>query len=547
MIKSSQPKRGLFLMKLKLTWLCLILMFMMSMIPSVSHADEAILRYPLTADPETLNPFTSETIIASTVLGNIYDGLVDYDFANNAVIPSLAERWEESLDEQGRSVYTFYLRSGVLFHAVEGLDTNPEARQVTADTILWNYLLALSGDEGISKRANTLAAILGAEAYTKGEADSVEGLKVLDPMTFQITLAEPDRLFLINGAGLAIASPAAYEQLGADFSNLPVGTGPFRFAEWKRDEYLLLEANPDYWLADLPKLDGIRFLNYADPVTALLAYQEDELDLLTTIPIGQRNSVMGQFEGEFNEMPSLHLRYFGFNMGNGFLAEQPLVRQAMNYALDRVTAWDIFAEGARFPANLGMLPPSMPASTPTTIYTYDIDKAAQLLVEAGFPNGEGIPTITLNVLSGLENEPHVLLWQQALEQLGITLELKIEDNATYWDTITNDDTMIFISGWAAGLNDPSDVFDYLITDPTSAIKYHNPEVEDLLKAARQEIDPTQREALYQQAHDLIMTDSVVVASAYGKVSWLQKPWVEGFTPASGGLQTARLEQVSLAQ
>jgi len=529
----------------KLLLLLILLLLCVPIVTITAQDDQQILRYPILADPEHLNPFTSETIAIATVTSNIYEGLIRYDSETGEAVPSLAERWEISENDKGSMVYTFYLREGVLFHLADGITYAEGERELTADDVLWNYQLALNPDENISARATLLQVIQGAEDFFNGEAEAVSGLRVIDDYTFEITLEVPDRLFLINGAGLAITSPTAYQQLGDDFNDTPIGTGPFHLVEWRRDDYLLLEAYPDYWNPEYPKIDAIRFINYADANTAVLDYREDQLDLLLDIPGSQRTLITEEFADDYNEEASLHIRYFGFNMQSGFLAENPLVRQALNYALDRETAWNILDEGARIPADKGILPPSMPASTPSTIYTYDLEKAAELLVEAGFPNGEGLPTIVINVLASISEEAHLVVWKQDLAELGVNVEFKVEDGATYWDTIESEDAMVFVNGWAAALIDPSDVFDYIIYAGDNSMHYHNPEVDELLEQARVESNDDLRNELYQQVHDIVMADSPIVVSAYGKITWLQKAWVEGFNPGSGGAYTAPLWQVSL--
>jgi ABC-type transport system substrate-binding protein len=138
-----------------------------------------------------------------------------------------------------------------------------------------------------------------------------------------------------------------------------------------------------------------------------------------------------------------------------------------------------------------------------------------------------------------------VLWVEALTELGVKVKTEVLDGGTYWDRIVQDDAMVFINGWAAGIPDPSDVFDFLILDGRGSMGYNNPAVNDLLRQARLELDEDARTALYQQAHDLIMADAPVVVSAYSKVSWLQKPWVKDFMPGGGGTYTAPLWKVSL--
>lgn len=531
------------------------LLLVASLFVGVVGAQDNVLRYPITTDPEHLNPFIADTIAIGTVTRNIYQGLTRYNPQTGEVEPAIAESWTITENDEGQQVFTFNIRQGVRFHAVDGVTY--EQPEVTAETILWNYMVALSGDSNVSIRAEELDFILGAAEYTAAMRElldegeevplimdmDVPGLQVIDDYTFAITLAEPDRLFLINGM-ISITSPEAYEQLGERFDLTPVGTGPYQFVEWLRDDRIVLTAHPDFYLEGLPANDGVIFVNYPDANTALLDYREGNLDFLFAFPSGQRNAIIEEFTEDFNERPGLHVRYWGFNMRVGFLSENLLVRQALSHALDRETAWDILAEGARFPATVGFLPPSMPASTPATIYDYDLERAAELLAEAGFPNGEGLPTIRIHLLEVISGEGQVVLWQEALTELGVDVEFVVEDGGTYWTSIVDDDAMVFQNGWAAGLVDPSDVFDYLILDARGSMRYDNPEVNDLLRQARVELDEDAREALYQQAHDLIMADAVVIPSGYSKVTWLQKSHISGFEPGGGGTYTAPLWLVS---
>jgi peptide/nickel transport system substrate-binding protein len=534
---------------------------LVSMVFAASAQDDAdIIQYPITVDPEHLNPFIADTISIGTVNRNIYEGLTRYNSVTGDIDPAIAESWEVSTNADGQQVFTFNIREGVLFHDIADVDL--ESRAVTASDILWNYKVALHPDQDISLQSGNpnFQAIAGATEYTaalqamidEGAEEvplvlddmDIPGLQVLDESTFQITLEAPNRLFLINGM-VSITSPEAYTELGDDFNDTPVGTGPYQFVEWLREDRVILEANPDYYIEGLPRNDGIRFTNYGDAQTVLLDYREDNVDFLFAFPSGQRAAIIDEFSAEFNEKPGLHQRYWGFNMETGFLAENPLVRQALAHSLDRSTAWDIFEEGARFPADQGFLPPSMPASEPSVIYNYDLERAAELLQEAGFPNGEGLPVMEIHLLEVISDEAQVVVWQEALTELGMEVEFIIEDGSTYWDSIVEDDAMIFQNGWAAGLVDPSDVFDYLIYQGEGSMRYDNAAVNELLDQARAELDPATREDLYQQAHNIIMEDAVVIPSAYSKVSWLQKPWIEGFEPGGGGTYTAALWNVEL--
>jgi ABC-type transport system substrate-binding protein len=542
----SEPNSsGGEIMQRKLVFVLALLALLGILAPLTLAQESVILKYPISPDPEHLNPFTATTIAISTINRNIYEGLAELNFATGEPEPSLAESWDISEDNL---TYTFRLRQGVLYHDVPGIEWTDGDREMKAEDFVFAAHIFNSEDETISQHPEVMDGVVGAAAHLAGEADTIEGIQALDDYTLQITLEAPNRLFFSAGPGGLVAVPQeAYEQLGEDFNTQPVGTGPFMFVEWLRDDKLTLTKNPEYWNPELPKVDGIEFINVPEANTALGMYRNGELDFLFGFPSGQRQAVIDEFSDHFHEIPGLNVRYFGFKMDTGFFADKPLVRQAFNYAFNRELVWNELMEGARFPATLGVLPPSMPNSTPATIYNYDLERAAELLAEAGYPNGEGMPEITLYVFSTAADELSFPVLQADLATLGVTLNIELEDASTYWDHIGEDDVEMFLSGWSAGINDPSDVLNFLFLDGRDDTHYDNPEVNELLRAAMSEFDTDARSELYQQAHDLIMADAPWIVSAYSKVAWLQQPWIQNFEPFGGGAYTARLKLVSKTQ
>ena len=520
--------------------LLLMVLSLVVAVPAGAQDEARVLRVPMSPDPEHLNPFTATTIAISTVLNQVYEGLVGLDPVSGEPVPRLAESWEVSEDGL---VYTFNLRQGVLFHDVEGVEFEDGDREFKAEDWIAAAEYSVTEDETVSSHPEWLESVVGYDEFLAGEADSLSGLNALDDYTIEITLKEPNRLFLFT-----LGVPGIPQEIlprMSEFANSPVGTGPFQFVEWQRDSFLELKANPDYYEEGKPAIGGVRYINVPDANTALLQYRENELDLLFSFPTGQRLAVIEEFADEYHEAPGLNVRYFGFKMDAGFFADEPLVRQAFAHAFNRELVWDELMEGARFPATLGYLPPSMPASTPAHIYEYNPERAAELLAEAGYPNGEGIPEIDLYVFSTAADELSLPVLQEDLRQLGVTLNIVVEDASTYWDHIGEDDVWFFLSGWSAGINDPSDVFNFLFLDGRDDTHYNNPEVNELLRQAMVEMDEEVRTQLYQQAHDLITADSPWIVSAYSKNTWLQKPWVDGFVPGGGGTYTARLANVTI--
>ncbi|MBN1965770.1 MAG: ABC transporter substrate-binding protein [Anaerolineae bacterium] len=525
----------------KLLLLTVVALILGMALPFTATAQQAnMLRIPISADPEHLDPFRSTTTNTRAVIINTYEGLTTFDPETATVIPALADSWD--ISEDGL-VYTFHLKEGVLFQDVASVTYDDRA--VTAADWVWSMEMFLSGDEAISTHADYLEAILGAPEFTAGEADSVAGINVIDDYTLEITLAGPSHRFLYDLINVYVVPQEAYEQLGENFSNTPVGTGPFIFSEWLRDDHITMLANPEYWEAGYPLVEELRFLNIPDDTNAALMYREGEVDVLTSFPTGQRTLLAEEFAADYVELPSLNVRYFGFDMSQGFFAENPLVRQAFAHAFNRDLVWNDLMEGARFPANMGVLPPSMPAADVSAVYDYDLDAAAALLEEAGFPGGEGIPPIDLYVFASAADELSLPVLQADLAQLGVTLNIVVEDNSTYWGHIGEDDVIMFLSGWSADFSDPSEIFNFLFLDGRDDTHYDNPVVNEMIRAATAITDDAERNALYLEIHELIMQDCPWIVSAYGKVAFLAQPWLDGLYASPAGIYRTPWKYVSI--
>jgi len=494
--------------------------------------------YPMSADPEHLDPWRSTTVATRRILVNVYEGLTTLDGRTAEVVPALATGWD--ISEDGLT-YTFHLRQGVLFHDVAGVTY--EDREMKAEDVEWSFLRYLSEDTSVSQHPEYLIGLQGAEEYLAGEADGVSGMRVVDDYTIELTLKAPNHRFLMDLINAYVVPREALEALGPDLSNRPVGTGPFVFDHWNRDDELVLRANPEYWEEGYPIIDGVRFVNVPEATTELLMYREGDLDILLNFPTGQLNSLKAEFADQYHEQPGLNVRYWGFKMDEPPFADNLALRQAFNHAIDRELIWDVLMEGARVPATLGVLPPDIPGSD-VEGYAYDPERAKELLAEAGYPNGEGLEPITLYYFATADDAPNVA-FQDMLAQVGVQIVLQKEDTSTYWTHIGEPDVKLFLSGWSADLADASEVLDFLFAHGRDDTHYDNPEVNALLDQARATADPDERNAIYRQAHELIMADAPWIPSGYSKISYLLRPGVEDFQVSAAGTYRTPLKYVRL--
>lgn len=499
---------------------------------------EGTLRYPISADPEHLDAWRSTTVATRRVIVNVYEGLTAFHPETGEIIPLLADSWD--ISEDGLT-YTFHLKQGVLFQEAEGVTYAD--REMTAKDVEWSFLRYLTEDTNISEHPEYLSSLVGAKEYLANETDEVSGMRVVDDYTIELTLTAPNHRFLADIVNAYVVSQAALDGLGDRLSNAPVGTGPFLFDSWRRDDQLVLVANPDYWEPGAPSLDKVVFMNVPDPTTGYLQYRQGEIDVLLDFPDGQFETIKAEFADEYYETTGLNVRYWGFKMDEPPFEGNVALRQAFNYAVDQELIWDILMEGGRFPGTEGVLPPSMPAAD-VAGYEYDVEKAKEKLAEAGYPNGEGLEPITLYYFSTASAAPQVA-FQEMLAQIGVAIDLQSEDGTTYWTHVGEPDVKLFLSGWSADFDDPSEVLDYLFAHGRDDTHYDNPVVNDLLDQARATSDVDARNAVYLEAHETIMADAPWIVSGYSKVQYLLKPNVGNFLVSAAGTYRTPLKYVTL--
>ena len=229
--------------------------------------------YYFTADPRSLDPAFSTDVPSGEVIATLFDNLTQFD-ADGRLVPGIATRWEA--DTSG-AVYTFHLRTGAAFH---------DGRPISAATVAASFRRVLSlATKG--SRTWTLTPIRGAAAFAAGEAGDIEGIAVPDDSTIVITLEEP-----LNVFPKLLAMPASAivpESVGPDFSERPVGSGPWRLVEWSHDDVLLLAANEGYW-GGRPASDTLRIRIIPEPLTQAAEFEFGQLAVVE-VPFSETAAV----------------------------------------------------------------------------------------------------------------------------------------------------------------------------------------------------------------------------------------------------------------
>jgi peptide/nickel transport system substrate-binding protein/oligopeptide transport system substrate-binding protein len=470
------------------------------------------------SDPPSLDPAHVTDTTSHSVVSELFDGLVELD-REMRVRPAIAERWEVSPD--GRT-YRFVLRRGVRFQ---------NGREVTAEDFRYSFLRVLD-PKTRSERTWILDRLEGAADVVAGRTADARGIRVRDRYTLELRLAEPFAPFLA-----LLAYPAAMvvpreevERAGPDFSVRPVGTGPFRLAEWRRDDRLILEANPAYFRGR-PYLDRIVFRIIPDELTRLQEFQAGNFHH-TDVPTGLYRTLAADpaMKGRLHSRSILGIQAVRLNVEVPPFAGNLTLRRALNHAVDKEAFAQVIMEGRVQPAT-GILPPGMPGyGGPLPGYPFDRARARRLLAEAGFPDGRGLPPLTLHYNTSPTNRRLAEFVQAQLAEVGVKVELAALDWPAYLKLVDAGQTQMHRMGWIADYPDPENFLTVLfhsrnIGERGNTSRYRNPQVDALLDRADRAVAEPQRIRLYREAERRIVEDAPWIFLNYYSTDLLVHPAV----------------------
>jgi peptide/nickel transport system substrate-binding protein/oligopeptide transport system substrate-binding protein len=476
-------------------------------------------RKALTHDPATLDPAFVIDIYSRTVVRQIFNGLVQFD-AHLKPIPAIAEFWETSRDGL---TWTFTLRQGVKFH---------HGREVTAQDFVYSFTRLLD-----PKRPGPLKDFLrhiqGAEEFLQGKTASVRGLKAIDHYVFQILLKEPyaPSLSVLGLGNAAVIPREEVERLGEGFARAPVGTGPFKFVRWEPNREIVLEANEHYY-GGRPFLDSILFKIGGSSEEEFAHFLKGDLDE-TIVPSKRTDEILTDpkyQQYQFIRKPTLGLLFIGFNTRLKPLDDKR-VRQAFNYAVDKEAIVREITKMGSIPA-IGVLPPGMPGYDPELRgYAYNPTKARQLLAEAGYPNGVGLPVLQLWTANKADStKAELMAYQKYLAAIGVQVDIQFApDFETLVAMISEQKLSMFRLSWYADFPDPDNFFTPLLRSGSAGYYrfYDNPQVEQLLDQAMAALDDTRRVVLYRQVERIVLDDAPWITQHYYVSQRLYQPYVQG--------------------
>lgn len=466
-----------------------------------------------TYDPRSLDPALSTDVPTGRAVAYMFDGLVRFT-PDAQVVPGLARDWTVSPDGL---TYTFHLRTGVKFH---------DGRPFSARNVVTSFQRALDpATKG--GRGWPLYPIAGAKDYADAKAKSVSGLSAPNDTTIVIRLSEPFAIF-----PKLLAMPVASvvpDSVSSSFGEHPIGTGPWKFVEWKHDDYLLFARNEAYW-GGPPKADSLRARIVPEPSTAVAEFESGNVDVLY-VPEGETRNWEDTDDKKamLESAPALRMLYIAINTTRGPLSD-PRVRQALNYATDARAILDGIMSG-RGNLAAGVIPPSLAGGDSTRKgYVRDVAKAKQLLAAAGHPNGIDVELWS----SQTPPFPRIAQTIQAnLADAGVRVKLVQRDASSMREAARSGKTDMALKDWFADYPDAEDFLYPLLHSTNKGVGgnvsfYSNPQFDKLVSDARREQDEAKRVAMYRDADVMAFNDAPMIYLFFYKELYAVQPWITGF-------------------
>lgn len=497
---------------------------------TTTASGEKILSVEVGPDPETIDPALNSAIDGGEMIIHAFEGLLKLD-ENGDVEPGQAESWEVSDDGL---TYTFHLREGLKWS--DGTD-------LTANDFVYSWQRVCDPSIAAPYAETVLSMVEGYDEAIAGDITKL-AVEATDDLTFVVHLANACPYFdqLAAFATLSPVQQATVEENGDGWAvnaDTYISNGPFTITEWVPGSYILMTKNENYWDADSIKLDGIKFNLMEDANAAYSAYQTGEAQMIKDVPTEEIPSLVGN--DDFYVEPIIGTYYITLNL-NDEAFQDVKVRQALSLAIDREYVADTLMQGT-YSAAGSIVGPGWKDTDGSdfyenanngeeyidvTDYEGNLEKAKELLKEAGYENGEGLPKITYTTNDSGYHKVVAEYLQQAWGELGLDVSVEIVEWASFTPMRRNGETMAARNGWVGDYSDPSNILELFTTNNgNNDGKYSSEAFDAAIEKSRQTTDTAERSAALHEAEDILMEDAACIPLAYYNDYYLMSSSVTG--------------------
>lgn len=512
----------MFNFRLLLIFLCLIFSFVITGCDNETMNDETV-RYALESEPATLDPAKSTALSESNVELALFEGLTRLDEYENPQ-PAAAKSWEISPDG---TEYTFHLRDNLYWN---------DGTKLTAQDFEYAWKRVLDPNTA-SENAYMMYPLNNGEEFFKQEVsvDDV-GVKAIDEKTLYVKLKAPVTYFL-NLTAFHAYYPVPRHVVEKDpeiwaANDKIVSNGPFVLTHWIHSNQLQFIKNDKYWDKDKVKLETMQWPISESQSTRVSMVESGQANITVEPPISEQDRLTK--EGLFKMSPYLGSYYYSFNTKKAPF-DNPLVRKAFSMAVDREMLVNNVIKGGKEPA-YAWVPPGL--TNPVTkkdfrqeggnLVTYDVQKARELLAEAGYPDGKGLPPITIlyntNEMHKAVAEVIQDMWKK---NLNVEVELLNQESKVYLDARNTGNFQVARASWVGDYADPMTFMDVYL-DENNDGQYHNPIYNNLIRTAQNSNNQEIRMQAMHDAENILMNDAVVLPIYYTTQPYVAQPYVKNY-------------------
>ena len=459
---------------------------------------------------QALDPHVSPLQFDASVLSCVFEPLISYGYGTD-LVPRLAERWDVSANAQH---YHLHLREGVRFHDGKLLD---------AEDVLCSLMRTVRSDQGY----RLLEPVVGAKEFRQGKADSIEGIRILDQTTLEISLVKPLSFFLsiLTSVNLAVIPRHMWDEPEI----LPLGTGPFLVEDYVEGQRLVLKRNSSYHRPGFPNMERVTMEFDVTSEGRVERFLEKDTDLITDLLPEEVRAISRKVTGSV-------IRREVTSLGTNYLLVQkkiapfndPRVRKALGMVIDRQALQRSWEKGLAIPATTLLPPDLLGYQSRDRSRRPRLDEARSLLGQAGV--GDGFETeIVVRRASPLSRSDLLTELARQLKEVGIRLTTNSLPDDEYADVLEKGDAALVLQGWVADYPDPDSFLHSLFMSSVGRARafLSSPALDALITKARAETSREERRNLYLKAEELIREEGVLVPLSHDREVVNFHPHVRG--------------------